>query len=42
MWNWGTWDDEIFEEQNIYNVNHSLYNNLKQIFEIVNIPIAKN
>lgn len=42
MWNWGTWDDNIFEEMNVYNVDHPLYEDVKKHFMLAKLPMAKN
>lgn len=42
MWNWGTWDDETFNDMNIYHPKHPLYQDLKTYFELANLPMAKN
>ena len=33
MWNWGTWDTETFNQKNIYNPTHPLYEDLKGYFK---------
>lgn len=42
MWNWGTWDDETFDDMNIYHPKHPLYEDLKTYFKLANLPMAKN
>jgi pyruvate-formate lyase-activating enzyme len=34
MWNWGTWPDEVFQQNNIYNPNHPLYEDLKYYYQL--------
>ena len=34
MWNWGTWDNITFEQNNIYNPNHPLYEDLKYYYQL--------
>lgn len=41
MWNWGTWDDELFKEMNVYNPNHYLYEDVKKYFQIAQLPVTK-
>ena len=41
MWNWGTWDQEVFEDKNIYNPNHPEYEDLKKYFAMAGQEIAK-
>ena len=33
MWNWGTWPQKEFDDKNIYNPEHPLYNDLKDMFK---------
>jgi len=33
MWNWGTWPQQEFDDKNIYNPKHPLYNDLKDTFK---------
>jgi molybdenum cofactor biosynthesis enzyme MoaA len=33
MWNWGTWPQQVFEHNNIYDPAHPLYNELAETFE---------
>jgi len=42
MWNWGTWDEETFDDMNVYNPEHPLYEDLKTYFKLAKLPIAKN
>jgi len=42
MWNWGTWDEETFDDMNIYHPAHPLYEDLKKYFNLANLPMAKN
>jgi sulfatase maturation enzyme AslB (radical SAM superfamily) len=32
MWNWGTWPQHVFDDKNIYNSEHLLYNELTDTF----------
>jgi MoaA/NifB/PqqE/SkfB family radical SAM enzyme len=32
MWNWGTWPQQVFDDKNIYNPEHLLYNELANEF----------
>lgn len=32
MWNWGTWPQQVFDDKNIYNPEHLLYNELVNEF----------
>ena len=34
MWNWGTWNQEEFDRQNIYNSNHPQYADLVEQFRL--------
>jgi sulfatase maturation enzyme AslB (radical SAM superfamily) len=34
MWNWGTWDNATFEQNNIYNPAHPLYEDLTHYFKL--------
>lgn len=34
MWNWGTWDDATFEQNNIYNPVHPLHEDLKHYYQL--------
>lgn len=36
MWNWGTWDQETFDENNIWNPDHLEYTQLQEQFNLVN------
>jgi MoaA/NifB/PqqE/SkfB family radical SAM enzyme len=42
MWNWGTWDEETFNDMNIYHPKHPLYDDLKTYFKLAGLPMAKN
>lgn len=42
MWNWGSWDSDTFNDMNVYNPNHELYNDVRQYFELANLPMAVN
>ena len=42
MWNWGTWDEETFNDMNIYHPNHPLYQDLKTYFKLAGLPMANN
>lgn len=42
MWNWGTWNSRTFDEMNVYNPDHSLYQDVKKYFRLANLPMAKN
>lgn len=42
MWNWGSWDTDTFNEMNVYNPDHQLYNDVKHYFELANLPMAVN
>jgi sulfatase maturation enzyme AslB (radical SAM superfamily) len=41
MWNWGTWDQTIFEDKNIYNPSHPDYEDLVKYFKMAGQEIAK-
>jgi len=41
MWNWGTWDEETFDDMNIYHPKHPLYEDLKTYFKLANLPMSK-
>ena len=34
MWNWGTWSDDVFAQNNVYNPDHPKYEDLKQYFKL--------
>lgn len=34
MWNWGTWDTDVFKQNNIYNPDHPLYEDLKYYYQL--------
>ena len=42
MWNWGTWDHDVFADLNVYNRDHPLYEEVKHQFSLANFTIAKN
>jgi MoaA/NifB/PqqE/SkfB family radical SAM enzyme len=42
MWNWGTWDEDTFDDMNIYHPKHPLYEDLKAYFKLAKLPMAKN
>jgi len=42
MWNWGTWDDDVFADLNVYDRGHPLYEEVRQQFTLANFTIAKN
>lgn len=42
MWNWGTWDSDTFDDMNVYNKNHPLYQDLVTQFEVSHLTMAKN
>ena len=42
MWNWDTWNKDVFDDMNIYNSDHYLYNDLKKHFQLANLPMAEN
>lgn len=42
MWNWGTWDQSTFDDLNVYNPSHELYNDVKKYFKLANLPMANN
>jgi MoaA/NifB/PqqE/SkfB family radical SAM enzyme len=42
MWNWGTWNTELFNDMDVYNTDHPLYEDVKKYFIMANLPIAKN
>ena len=42
MWNWGTWDEETFDDMNAYHPDHPLYEDVKKYFRLANLPMAKN
>jgi MoaA/NifB/PqqE/SkfB family radical SAM enzyme len=39
MWNWGTWDYEIFKEKNIFDTSHPKYPELVKMFKQANREI---
>lgn len=41
MWNWGTWDQQEFDEKNIYTPTHPDYEDLKKYFKLAGQSIAK-
>jgi sulfatase maturation enzyme AslB (radical SAM superfamily) len=41
MWNWGTWDQETFDNNNIYNPTHKDYEDLLKQFKLAGQDIAK-
>ena len=42
MWNWGTWDTEIFHDMNVYDTKHYLYKDVEKYFRLASLPMAKN
>ena len=42
MWNWDTWDKEVFYDMNVYDSKHYLYDDLKEYFKLANLPMAEN
>jgi sulfatase maturation enzyme AslB (radical SAM superfamily) len=34
MWNWETWNEETFKQNNIYNPDHPLYEDLKKYYKL--------
>lgn len=42
MWNWGTWDEETFNNMNVYHPDHPQYEDLKTYFKLAGLPMAKN
>ena len=41
MWNWGTWNQEEFDDKNIYTPLHPDYDDLKKYFKLAGQTIAK-
>jgi len=42
MWNWGTWDTEVFNDMNVYSTHHPLYKDVSKYFSLANLHMAKN
>jgi len=42
MWNWGTWDTEVFNDMNVYSTHHPLYKDVSKYFSLANLQMAKN
>jgi hypothetical protein len=42
MWNWGTWETEIFHDMNVYDTKHHLYKDVEKYFRLASLPMAKN
>jgi len=40
MWNWGTWPQDEFDRNNVYNPDHDLYNDLVEQFKIAQQPMS--
>lgn len=40
MWNWGTWSQDQFDRNNIYNPDHDLYNDLVYQFQTAQQPMS--
>ena len=40
MWNWGTWSQAEFDRNNVYDIDHELYPDLKAQFALVQQPMS--
>jgi MoaA/NifB/PqqE/SkfB family radical SAM enzyme len=41
MWNWGTWDQDVFNKKNVFDKSHPNYLDLKEIFKKANRPMPR-
>jgi MoaA/NifB/PqqE/SkfB family radical SAM enzyme len=42
MWNWGTWELDVFNDMNVYDKKHPLYADVEKYFRLAKLPMANN
>jgi sulfatase maturation enzyme AslB (radical SAM superfamily) len=42
MWNWGTWESDVFDDMNVYHKKHPLYADVEKYLRLAKLPIANN